>query len=151
MLKSEDYRRELLDKKIIAFVPIGNSMWPTLKNKKQSVIIALKTDRLAYFDVGLYVRSDGTTVLHRVLEVKKDGYVMVGDSQDYREVVKEESVIGVMVGFYRGSKYIDANDQRYLKRTERWLRRKRQRKIKLKIFYTIQKLKRLFNKDKRDV
>jgi hypothetical protein len=142
-----DYKAELQKKNVIAFVPTGNSMWPTLRGQKQSVIVKLKSDRLSYFDVGLYTRADGTNVLHRVVEVNSKGYVMVGDSQDYLEQVSEDMVYGVMTGFYRGKKYIDANDPKHLKKIEKWYRRKFLRKLRLKCFYTWQKIKRKFKKD----
>ena len=41
-----DYEKELVKNGVIAFVPSGNSMWPTLKHRKQSVIVKLKTEKL---------------------------------------------------------------------------------------------------------
>ena len=143
-----DYRTELNKNSVIAFVPRGNSMWPTLKGGKQSVVVAKKEGRLSYFDVALYVRDDGTNVLHRVMKVENDGYVMLGDSQYALEKVKEEQVLGVMVGFYRGEKYVDANDVEYLKKVEKWFRKKFWRKLRLKVFYSLQKIKRIFSKRK---
>lgn len=143
-----DYEKILSEKGVVAFVPSGNSMWPTLKGGKQSVVVKAKEKRLSYYDVALYVRADGVNVLHRVVEVKDDGYVMRGDSQDLLETVKEEQVIGVMAGFYRGQRYIDANDARYLNQVERWFRKKLLRKIRLKLFYTKQRIKNKIKKGK---
>lgn len=148
-LKS-DYRTELNRNGVIAFVPGGNSMWPILKNRGQSVIVKVKTERLKVFDVAFYERKNGTFVLHRVMEVVDGGYIMLGDSQFEKERVKEEQVFGVMQGFYHGKKYVETTSPKYLKKVERWHARKRRRKIKLKAFYFTQrlknKLKRIFSK-----
>ena len=87
-MKSE-YRENLLKNGILGFVTHGNSMWPLIKNKKTSVIVLNKEERLNVFDVALYLRPDGTHVLHRVLEVKPDGYIVRGDCQsdEYKDAV----------------------------------------------------------------
>ena len=41
-----NYRTELEKNNVIAFVPGGNSMWPMLKNRGQSVIVQPKTQKL---------------------------------------------------------------------------------------------------------
>ncbi len=147
-----NYKTELEKNKIIAFVPGGNSMWPTLKHRGQSVIVELKTDRLKRFDVALYQRDSGVFVLHRVMEVKDGGYIICGDSQFTLEPVREEQVFGVMSGFYRKDKYIEVTDEKYKKEVERWYKRKTYRKLRLKLFYLTnavkRKLKKIFKKDK---
>lgn len=130
-----DYKAELDRSGIVAFVPGGNSMWPTLKNRGQSVIIVAKTGRLNKYDVAFYIRADGSYVLHRVMEVKDYGYITLGDSQVTPEKVKEEQVIGVLSGFYRGKQFIDCKDEKYIKKVEKWFSHKKTRKIRLKLFW----------------
>lgn len=141
-----DYIAELNKNNVIAFVPGGVSMWPTLKHKGQSVIVERKTQKLKRFDVAFYRRENGSYVLHRVMEATSDGYVMCGDSQFFLENVKEEQVFGIMIGFYRGKKYVDVNDPKYVKEIENWYGRKLRRKIRLKLFRIRQKIKRLFKR-----
>jgi hypothetical protein len=128
-------------------------MWPHLKNHGQSVVIEKKSERLKKYDVGFYTRPNGACVLHRVIEVTDDGYVMCGDSQFYTEKVDEESVFGVMSGFYRKDKFVAANDQKYLKKVERWYARKGYRKFRVSIFMfsrrVVNKLKRIFKLEKK--
>ncbi len=138
------YKTELDSNNVIAFVPKGNSMWPTLKHNAQSVIIERKTERLSRLDVAFYLRADGSAVLHRVLEVKDDGYVMCGDSQLVLEPVKEEQVFGKMAGFYRKDKYIKATDEKYIKQVEKYYERKLLRKIRIKFFHLGLRVKSLF-------
>lgn len=145
-----NYKTEIEKNGVIAFVPGGNSMWPTLKNRGQSVIVGKKKGRLKVYDVAFYVRSNGAFVLHRVMEVKENGYVMLGDSQYNLEDVLEEQVFGVLEGFYRGKKYVTVDDKRYQRQVKRWFKHKFIRKVRLKLFYkgnsVKARLKRLFSR-----
>lgn len=141
------------NKSAMAFVPRGDSMWPFLKDKQQTVIIEKNTERLKVYDVALYVRENGERILHRVIEVLKDGYVVCGDSQNTPETVKEEQIIGVMAGYYSGKKYVDVKNVCYRKKVKKFYSNCRQRNIRLKFFFfkkrVKNKLKRLFKvKDK---
>lgn len=141
--KTTDYRAELDKNGVIAFVPHGNSMWPTLKNGKQSVIVKQKTEKLRPMDVALYQRNNGTFVLHRVMKAEDFGYIICGDSQFACEKVKEEQVFGVMAGFYRGKRYVDVNDLDYIKRVKKLYSGTRRRKFLVKAFFFFEFLKNL--------
>jgi hypothetical protein len=129
-----DYTTELNKNGVIGFVPGGNSMWPILKNHGQSVVVKEKTERLKKYDVAFYQRENKSFVLHRDLGVSDDGYVMCGDSQFTLEKVKEDSVFGVMVGYYQGKNFISSNDEKYLKKVIRWYKNETWRKISIKSF-----------------
>ena len=141
--KTNDYKSELLKNGVIAFVPGGDSMWPTLKNRKQSVIVRKKKARLQPLDVALYQRQNGTNVLHRVMKVTEDGYVMCGDSQTTPEKVEESAVYGVMEGFYRGKTYISATDGSYCAKVKKWYGNERKRRRKIRRYFFLKKLKSL--------
>ena len=141
MQEIADYKSQIEKNNVIAFVPGGNSMWPILKNKKQSVIVQKKQARLKKFDVGFYQRDNGAFVLHRVMQVIDGGYVMCGDSQFNTEKVKEENVFGVMEGFYQGKKYIEVTNPKYIKRVKSWYLHKFRRKVRLKMFYFSNRVK----------
>lgn len=145
-----DIKTRIEESGVIAFVPSGDSMWPTLKNKKQSVIVKKKTERLKKGDVGFFVRADGSYILHRVIEVTDNGYVMLGDSQVNPENVEEQNVFGVMSGFYRGKKQIDVNSTEYQTEIKKWYSNEQKRRKKIKRFYfrkaVVRKIKGLFCK-----
>ena len=149
-----DYKTELEKKGIIGFVPAGNSMWPTIRNSKQSVVVVKKEERLKKFDVALYIRKNGQYVLHRVMKVVADGYIMLGDSQTTYEKVEEEQVIGVLQGFCRGKTYIECTDKKYLKEVEKWFNNEKRRQRKIKFFYLrlriVNKIRRIFKKNKNE-
>lgn len=138
-----DYTQELVKNGVIAFVPRGNSMWPTLKNRGQSVIVKLKTEKLKPMDVALYRRENGSNVLHRVMRATDFGYVMCGDSQFTLEKVKEDCVYGVMAGFYRGKRYVEATDPDYIEQIKKWYESEKRRKLRVKTFFFFNRLKTL--------
>lgn len=146
---TNDYRGELERKGVIAFVPEGTSMWPTIKGGKSSVVIEKKKSRLSKFDVAFYNRQD-KNVLHRVIEVLQDGYLMCGDSLTTLEEVKEQDVFGVMIGFCRGKKYVSANDLRYIEEVEKLYSNESKRAKKIARFRFREKvkskIKRIFKK-----
>lgn len=135
-----DYIDELLKNGVIAFVPSGNSMWPTLKNRKQSVIVKKKSQRLKAMDVALYKRDSGTCVLHRVMKVLPNGYLMCGDSQFVIEKVAEVNVFGVMTAFYKGKRCIEVTDKDYIEYVKRLFSNEKRRKFRVKMFYFRQNL-----------
>ena len=141
-----DMKTQLEKDGIIAFVPGGVSMWPTLKDKGQSVVVQKKTERLQKMDVALFLRADGSYVLHRVMAVLDDGYVMLGDSQINPEKVSEDQVIGKMTGFYRGKKYVDVNSSEYVEEIKKWFANGNRRKRILKRFYFKNAVKRRLKK-----
>ena len=150
MIRESDYKTQLNENGVISIIPSGFSMWPFLKNKGQSVIIEKINKSLKKFDVVLYERADKTLVLHRIIEILDGEYILQGDSQFYVEKVKKENIIGVMVGFYKGKKYIPATNEKYLKKVEKWCRKGTIVKSKIKCFYLRlkikSKLKRIFCK-----
>ncbi|MBR5192651.1 MAG: S24/S26 family peptidase [Clostridia bacterium] len=141
---------ELNKKGVAYFIPKGNSMWPTLKDKAQPVLIKKATEPLNVYDVALYKKEDGTLVLHRVIKVLEDFYVFLGDSQIVEEKVEKTQVLGVMVGFYKGNKFIETNDQSYIKRVKKWFKNEKFRRFRIKLFYLRLKIFAFFKKRKKE-
>lgn len=97
----------------------GVSMYPMLRNRRDTVIITRTDDRLNVYDVPLYKR--GTQyVLHRIVEVRPDSYVIIGDNCITKEYVKDDQILGVLTGFYRGEKQIDMQGKGYRVYTKIW-------------------------------
>lgn len=97
---------------------VGVSMLPMLKNRRDTVIIYPKTERLSPMDVALYKRGNDY-VLHRVLSVTDTGYIIRGDNCYADEIVPEETVIGVLKEFYRKDKHVLCTDKKYLRYAKR--------------------------------
>lgn len=82
------------------FQTVGDSMEPLLHNRRSTVVIQAKQGRLKPYDVALYRRPSGEYVLHRVLRVLENGYLIRGDNRIWKETVPEEWILGVMTGYY---------------------------------------------------
>ena len=56
----------------------------------------------------VYILPSGKYVMHRVIKVYDDHYLIVGDNLLKRENVTDDMIIGKLVAFYKnGKKYID--------------------------------------------
>ncbi len=99
----------------ILSVPVGISMWPMLRNRRDHIVIK-KLDRpLRKYDVPMYRRPNGQYVLHRIIRIggRRGQYVICGDNLWRREYeVTDSDIIGILVGFFRGEKYIDCEKNR---------------------------------------
>ena len=88
----------------------GISMWPLLYHQRDNIIVVKNKDRLKKYDIALYERG-GKYIMHRVVEVHDDHYIIIGDNCITREYVTDDMVCGVLAGFYhKGKKYIDCRD-----------------------------------------
>ena len=114
---------------------VGVSMLPMLKNRRDTIVVLPKTERLKPLDVALYKRGDAY-ILHRVLSVKEDGYIIRGDNCYSDEDIPENAVIGVLSEFFRKGKHFYCTDKKYLKYAQ-----KRVKTYKTRRFFVITKLK----------
>ena len=90
----------------------GISMYPMLRHRKDMVVVETVKRQLKKYDVPLYRLNSGKLVLHRILEVRPDVYVIRGDNLLHKEYVKPEQIIGVLKAFYRGGKFVDCAESR---------------------------------------
>ncbi len=87
--------------------PVGISMWPVIKTGRDTVLIEKQEGRCKKYDIPLYKDKAGRYIIHRIIKVTNDGYVICGDGVCYREYgVKDENILGVVKAIYRGEKYI---------------------------------------------
>ncbi len=99
----------------------GVSMQPLIRPGRDLVEISQKgSDRCKKYDVVLYKR-DGKYILHRILEVRPQDYVIAGDHQIYKEYgVTDEDIIGVLSAVIRGGKRIPVTGKNYLRYVRLW-------------------------------
>ena len=92
---------------------VGFSMKPMLRSRRDTVVIVPKTGRLKKYDVPLY-EAGGKLILHRVVKVLPDGYVIRGDNCAFTERgITDSQILGVLCEFWRGEKRISVNDAGY--------------------------------------
>lgn len=105
---------DVLEKEGIYIATIsGISMYPMLRNRRDTVVIKPYEGRLKKFDVPLY-RVGDRYVLHRIIKVLPDSYVIRGDNLAEKEYgITDENILGVMTSFYRDEKEIKLNSLAY--------------------------------------
>lgn len=81
----------------------GTSMEPMLRQNRDLVIVRVPVLRLKKYDVALYKRGE-VCVLHRVIGVADDYYLIRGDNTYAIEYVPDSAVIGVLTSFRRKEK-----------------------------------------------
>ena len=114
---------------------VGVSMLPMLKNRRDTIVVEAKKERLQRLDVALYRRGDAY-VLHRVLQPIEGGYIIRGDNCYSDEKVPESAVIGVLTEFFRKGKHFYCTDKKYIKYAE-----KRLKTYKMRRFFVLLKAK----------
>lgn len=94
----------------------GMSMEPLIHHQKDNIIVVKNKGRLKKYDVPVYVTKTGKYVMHRVVEVCDDHYVIVGDNLLTKEYVTDDMICGVLAGFYKNGKhYVDCQNSRLYK------------------------------------
>ena len=83
--------------------PRGKSMLPYLREGRDTVVLSPVTDPPKRGDILLYVRWNGTPVLHRVVRIEEDGtFTMRGDNQySLEKGIADTQVVATVKRFYR--------------------------------------------------
>ena len=98
----------------LIYTNVGDSMMPLIRQNRDLLIIEKVSGRLKKYDVTLYKRDSGQFVLHRIIKVRKDDYVMCGDNRWQKEYgITNRHIIGVLTGVIRDGKTISVNDKKY--------------------------------------
>ena len=91
----------------------GFSMWPLFYDRRDTIIVKPYEGRLKKYDVPLY-KCGSRYILHRIVEVRPDSYVICGDNCERKEYgITDEQILGVLTGFYRGSKQVNMDSWQY--------------------------------------
>lgn len=144
----EDVLRE---EGIFVSTTVGVSMYPMLRNRKDTIIVTSYEGRLKKYDVPLYKRGSNY-VLHRIVEVRPDSYVICGDNCVTKEYdITDEQILGVLTGFYRGSKKINMNGLAYKTYVRIWCRLYWIRKMYMYMRNIAARVYRICKKGKKDV
>lgn len=105
----------------LIYTNVGDSMMPLIRQGRDILIISAVNGRLKKYDVPLYKRDSGQYVLHRILKVRADDYVICGDNRWQREYgITDRHIIGVLTGIVRDGKEISVNDGKYRAYVHLW-------------------------------
>ena len=95
---------------------MGSSMMPIIHQNRDDIIVVKNKGRLKKYDVPVYQTSNGKYIMHRIVEVHDDHYIIIGDNLMKKEYVTDDMICGVLVGYYRkGKRYIDCNTNKLYK------------------------------------
>lgn len=88
-------------------VVTGCSMHPTLRHRRDAVVLVPVTRPLKKADLILYRRASGQFVLHRIVTKPENGsFICSGDNQWEPEEVTQEQVIAVVETYIRKGKHL---------------------------------------------
>lgn len=140
----------LKEKGEVVSAPLGISMLPLIRPQCDVVLLNRDTSQIGRYDVILYKRNNGKYILHRILGKNEDGYILCGDNQYRKEYgVKNEQILAVMKGFYRGEKrYIDVKSRGYRLYSKFWCCSLMLRKMMLLGMHAARKIKRCIRREK---
>lgn len=91
----------------------GRSMLPMLRQGKDTVEVKKAPERLKKYDLPMYRGPSGKYVMHRIVDVREDHYVCLGDNTYAYEKVRPEQIVAVVCAFYRGDKRIPVDAPGY--------------------------------------
>lgn len=98
----------------IIYTNVGDSMMPFIKQGRDVLVISRAEGRLKRYDVPLYKRDSGQYVLHRILKVRENDYIICGDNRCNREYgITDKHIIGVLTGIIRDGREIPVTDRKY--------------------------------------
>ncbi len=112
---SVSYKEYLEEHGTLTYTNVGVSMLPLLREGKDLLIVSRKEPgRCHVGDVVLYTRPYKRYVLHRVVEVRANDYVIMGDNCVTKEYgIRDDDIIGVMTGFVRGGRKHSTGESDY--------------------------------------
>ena len=98
----------------------GVSMMPLFKTHRDVVVLEAPCRKIKKYDVVLYTDSLDRYILHRVIGIKKDIYVIRGDNTFRKELVPCERVIAYMISFNRKGKHHTVDEAGYKLYSRLW-------------------------------
>ena len=146
MIKST-FEEQLVKNGKLIYTNKGDSMMPLIRQDKDLLVIKPVHGRLKKYDVPLYKRDSGQYVLHRILTVRKNDYVICGDNRWIKEYgIRDRHIIGVLSAVIRDGKEVSVNDMKYKLYVHLWCDFF---PIRAFIVHVVNKLKRMARKKKR--
>ncbi len=107
---------------VLVYKTRGVSMEPLFRQNRDLVIIRPCDGELKKYDVPLYYRPQKNSyVLHRIVAVREDEYLIRGDNTYTKEHVPKKDVVGVLTEFQRKGKKHSVNERGYKLYSRFWV------------------------------
>ena len=123
MTETLNFEKYLDENGSLIYSNVGVSMLPLLRQGKDLFILEKKkSEHFKIGDVVLY-RRNNKYVLHRIIDVRENDYVILGDNCLEKEYgIKDVDIIAIMTGFIRNGKKYSVNDFVYKAYSFIWLK-----------------------------
>jgi len=113
-MNKSKFEEELSRSGILCYTISGVSMLPLLHEHRDIVVLKKPNGRLQKYDVALYKMPDGRYILHRIIKVRENDYVICGDNCVAREYgITDNNILGVMKEFVRNGKTYSTDSAGY--------------------------------------
>lgn len=100
----------LREKGELVYTNVGDSMAPLIRPRDLLVIRSIDR-RLKKYEIPLYKRDSGQYVLHRVIRVRKNDYVLCGDNRWCVETgIADRHILGVLTAIVRDGKTLPVDE-----------------------------------------
>ena len=121
-MNKSTYEQELSEKGCLIYTTSGMSMRPFLRSGQDLMVIEAKKEiRCRVRDVVLYRRDSGKYVLHRIMAVRKDDYVLCGDNCWQLEPgIREDQILGVLTAVIRNGNRTEVSQAGYRAKVFAW-------------------------------
>ena len=98
----------------LVYTNVGDSMLPLIRQGRDLLIIEKKGEgRLRKYDIPLYRRDNGQVILHRILKVRAEDYVICGDNRWQCETgITDRHIMGVLKAVVRNGHEIPTSSRR---------------------------------------
>lgn len=113
-MNKSSFEEEIKKSGRIIYTNVGDSMMPYIKQGRDVLVISEVNGRLNKYDVPLYKRDSGQYVLHRILKVRENDYVICGDNRWNKEYgITDRHIIGILTGVIRDGQEIPVTSHKY--------------------------------------
>ena len=110
---NKDIEKILSEEGVYVSSVVGGSMYPMLREGRDTVAVIPVSGRLKKYDVALY-RVGEKYVLHRVVRVLPDSYICCGDNCVVLEMdITDGDVVGVLSKVWQGERELDLDSLGY--------------------------------------
>lgn len=100
----------------VTIQPKGTSMLPLIHQGRDEVVLKKPNGRLKKFDIVFYKRASGQFVLHRIVKVRKNDYILCGDNQtEYEYNITDDMILAVVDELIIDGKTVSVTDCEYIK------------------------------------
>ena len=118
----------------VTIQPRGTSMLPLIHQGRDEVVLKKPEGRLKKFDIIFYKRASGQFVLHRIIKVRKNDYILCGDNQtEYEYNITDDMILAVVEKLIIDGKTVSVTDCEYLKNVKKNFLKIKKRRLTGKI------------------